>query len=63
MAARSRRRALCVLFSVLALGFAAVAVGAAWGAGAALGRWIVAAAAAALALWLASLAAAAWRSG
>jgi hypothetical protein len=62
MAARSRRRALCLLFSVLALGFGAVAVAAAWGAGTTFGRWIVAVAAAALALWLASLAVAAWRS-
>jgi hypothetical protein len=51
-----------MLFSVLALGFAAVAVAAAWGAGGAVGRWIVALAAAALALWLAGLAASAWRS-
>jgi hypothetical protein len=56
MGSSSQRPALGVLFTGLALGFAGVAVGAAWGAGGDPGRWIVAAAGAALGAWLASLA-------
>jgi hypothetical protein len=44
------------LFSLLAIGFAGVAVAAADGAGSAVGRWIIVLAAAALAVWLASMA-------
>jgi hypothetical protein len=56
MAASAQRRALGALFTVLAAAFAAIAVGSAWGAGGAAGRWVVAAAAAAMAAWLGSLA-------
>ena len=55
----SQRRALGVLFLVLAASFAGLAAASASGAGSTLARWVVAAAAAALALWLASLA---WRA-
>ena len=52
----SQRRALGLLFVVLALGFAGIA----FAAGRA-ERWVIVAAAAALALWMATLAAAALR--
>jgi hypothetical protein len=52
----SNRRALGALFAVLTLALAGIATAAAWGAGGAAGRWIVAAAAAALAVWLGAMA-------
>ena len=52
----SQRRVLGALFTVLALGLAGVAVAAADGAGSAVGRWIIVAAAAAIAVWLGSMA-------
>ena len=51
-----QRRALGTLFALLALALAGVAFEAARGAGGAVGRWIVAAAAATIAVWLATLA-------
>jgi hypothetical protein len=51
----SQGRALAALFAVLTLGFAALAVWSAAGAGGSIGRWVVAGAAAALAGWCASL--------
>jgi hypothetical protein len=51
-----QRRALGVLFLLLALGFAGVAAASAHGAGGEVRRWVVAFAAAALALWLGGLA-------
>jgi hypothetical protein len=53
-----QRRALGVLFALLALALAGIAFASANGANGSAGRWIVAVAAAAIALWLASLA---WR--
>ena len=55
-----QRTALAGLFTVLTLAFAAIAAGAAWGAGGSVRRWVVAAAAAAIAAWFASLA---WQLG
>ena len=52
-----QRQALAVLFAVLALGLAAVAVAALAGGGGSAGRLVVGLAAAALCLWLGSLAA------
>jgi hypothetical protein len=52
----TQRHLLGGLFSALTMGFAAVAVGSAWGAGGNLGRWVVTLAAGAMAAWLASLA-------
>jgi hypothetical protein len=54
-----QRRALGVLFSLLAVALAGVAYASASGAGGSPGRWIVALAAAAIAVWLATLA---WRA-
>jgi len=51
-----QRHALGGLFAVLMLGFAAVAIASAVGAGGSARRWIVAAAAAAIAAWFGSLA-------
>jgi hypothetical protein len=51
-----QRPALGALFSLLALGFAGVAFAAGYGAGGAVGRWVVVLAAAALAVWLATMA-------
>jgi len=51
VAAPAQRRALGVLFAALTLIFGGIAV-----AGAAAGRWVIAAAAAALAVWMAGLA-------
>ena len=56
-----QRRALGVLFSLLALGFGGIAYGAATSGESAALRAIVAVAAAALAVWLATLAARALR--
>jgi len=56
MASPPQRPALGVLFAALAAAFGAVAAGAAWGAGASVGRWVVAAAATSMAVWLAPLA-------
>jgi hypothetical protein len=53
------RRPLGLLFVLLAGAYAGIAVASARGAGAAAGRWVVAAAAAALAAWMATLA---WRA-
>jgi hypothetical protein len=50
-----QRRALLALFVALALGFAALAVWAAAGAGGSVRRWLVAAAAAAIGLWFLGL--------
>ena len=57
----SQRRALGLLFSVLATAFAAIAVASAWGSTAPR-RLVVAAGAAAIALWLGSLALSALRN-
>jgi hypothetical protein len=57
----SQRRALGVLFTVLATAFAAIAVGSAWGSTEPR-RLVVALAAAAIAFWLGSLAVAALRN-
>jgi hypothetical protein len=57
----SQRRALGLLFTVLASAFAAIAVASAWGSTAPR-RLVVAAAAAAMALWLGSLALSALRN-
>ena len=57
----SQRRALGLLFGVLATAFAAIAVASAWGSTAPR-RLVVAAAAAAIALWLGSLALSALRN-
>jgi hypothetical protein len=51
-----QRPALGALFALLAVAFAAGAFAAGYGAGAEVGRWIVALAAAALAVWMASMA-------
>jgi len=51
-----QRHALGGLFAVLTLGFAAVAIASAVGAGGSARRWVVAAAAAAIAAWFGSLA-------
>jgi hypothetical protein len=52
----TQRRALGALFSLLALGFAGVAVAAGYGAGSEVGRWVIVLAALALAAWLATMA-------
>ena len=57
-----QRRALTILFAVLAAALAAVAVDAFWG-GASARRLLVGCASAAVALWLATLSAAAFRRG
>jgi hypothetical protein len=57
----SQRRALGVLFTVLAAAFAAVAIGSVWGSTEPR-RLVVAFAAAAVSLWLGSLALAALRN-
>ena len=57
----SQRRALGVLFSVLAAAFAAIAIASAWGSTEPR-RLVVALAAAAIALWLGSLALSALRN-
>jgi hypothetical protein len=57
----SQRRALGLLFTVLATAFAAIAIASAWGSTAPR-RLVVAAAAAAIALWLGSLALSALRN-
>jgi hypothetical protein len=51
-----QRHALGALFLVLTLAFAGIATVSAAGAGASVGRWIVAAAAAAIAAWFVTLA-------
>jgi hypothetical protein len=56
-----QRRALGVLFTVLGLAFAAVAVAALADAGGGARRWLIGVAAVAVALWFASLAAGAFR--
>jgi hypothetical protein len=53
-----RRRPLAVLFLVLAVGFAGVAIFAATAGG---GAWVIAVAAGALAVWMAELAFGAFR--
>ncbi|HET6656944.1 MAG TPA: hypothetical protein VFG61_03520 [Gaiellaceae bacterium] len=53
-----RRRPLAVLFLVLAVGFAAIAIFAATAGG---GAWVIAVAAAALAVWMGELAYRAFR--
>jgi hypothetical protein len=51
-----QKPALGALFGLLALGFAGIAFTALYGAGANVGRWVIALAAAALAVWLATMA-------
>ena len=53
--ASRQRRALVALFGSLALGFAALAVWAAVGAGGSVRRWLVTVAAVAIALWFGGL--------
>jgi hypothetical protein len=56
LAGAVKRPALGTLFAFLALAFAAGAFAAGYGAGAEVGRWVVAFAAAVLAVWLATMA-------
>jgi hypothetical protein len=56
-----QRRALAVLFGVIAAALVATAASAIAGAGDGAGRWIIAAAALAIAGWLASLALSAFK--
>jgi hypothetical protein len=50
-----QRRALGTLFALLAVALAGVAFASARGAGASVGRWVIAVAAGAIAVWLAAL--------